>query len=198
MFFKFDGRSPLMMLLLLALLGGSGCQQQVVGTLQGRWVGVPDTAAARAERESQKYGDMAPTAEASSASVAPERVTDWESYDLSVSLDFVDHERVKIFISGGADAEGLEPVSGKWHILSTTPIGCTIEVETAGEVGAGEVRTGEVGTGGEQNENSAAVVRRKFELIFDEREGECVGFTLREVGADRQLGMLYFRRPEGK
>ena len=106
-------------------------------------------------------------------------MTDWENYDLSVSLDFVDHGRVELSISGGAAAEGLEPVSGKWHVLSTTPIGCTIEVETAGE-------------------NSAAVVRRKFELIFDEREGECVGFTLREVGADRQLGMLYFRRPEGK
>ena len=58
MSFTFQGKLPLAMLLVLTLLVASGCQQRVVGTLQGRWVGVPDTAAARAERESQKYGDM--------------------------------------------------------------------------------------------------------------------------------------------
>jgi len=152
---------------MLLLLSASGCQQRAAGKLIGRWAGTPDTAAARAERESKKYG------ETTSASVSPENVTDWEHYDPSVTLDFVDHERVEMALSGKTE----EPLSGKWRIVSTTPIGCTIEVET-------------------ETEDSEGVVRRQFQLDLDECEGQCVGFTLIEVGADRQLGTLYFCRQE--
>jgi len=184
MFLKSLGKSSLAMLLLLIVLGASGCKQRVAGELLGRWVGVPDTAAARAERESQKYGEVTSEGEeVVPESVASKIATDWESFDLSVALDFVDYERVEMTLSGESVAAGLEPVSGKWHIVSTSPVGCTIEVETAGAAGEGE--------------KSAAAVHRHFQLNLDEREGECVGFTLMEVGADRQLGMLYFHRPEG-
>jgi len=172
------GRSWLAGLLLLALVGVSGCQQRAANKLLGKWEGRPDTAAARGERESLKYGDT-------SSDVAPESgdeadLTDWESYDLSVSLEFFDHKRLEMSLSDGSDS-----VSGQWRVVSTTPIGCTIEVETAGEAAESE------------GEESAAVVRRQFQLDLDELEGECVGFTLMEVGADRRLGMLYFSRPEG-
>lgn len=155
------------------ILCTSGCQQRVAGKLLGQWVGTPDTAASRAERESQKYGETASASEAASPSIAPESVTDWERYDRSITLDFVDHERVEMALSG--ETEGS--LSGKWRVVSTTPIGCTIEVEAHGE-------------------KSETVVRRQFQLDLDEREGQCVGFTLMEVGADRQLGTLYFRRDE--
>jgi len=161
---------------MLLLLSTSGCQQRAAGKLLGQWVGTPDTAASRAERESKKYGETASVSK--SASVAPENATDWERYDRSVTLDFIDYERVEMALVGGSKPEEPEePLSGKWHVVSTTPIGCTIEVKTEGE-------------------QSETVVRRQFQLDLDEHEGQCVGFTLIEVGADRQLGTLYFCRPE--
>jgi len=159
---------------MLLLLSTSGCQQRTAGKLLGQWVGTPDTAASRAERESQKYGETASPDEVASRSPTPENATDWERYDRSVTLDFIDYERVEMALAD--ETEGS--LSGKWRVVSTTPIGCTIEVETEGD-------------------RSAAVVRRQFQLDLDEGEGECVGFTLMEVGADRQLGTLYFSRPKG-
>ena len=77
-----------------------------------------------------------------------------------------------------------QPRLGSWSIVSTSPTGCTIEVETDRSA----IKT--------ESEQPPATVRRRFQLDLDEREGECIGFLLREVGADRQLGALYFRRPE--
>jgi len=161
---------------LSAVLVLGGCQQRTVGQLLGKWVGSPDTAAARADREAQKYGET--SAQGKGQAIEPDRITDWERYDQSVSLHFVDHERLEMSLSGGSGTDeskpgGVESLTGKWRVVSTTPIGCTIEVET---------------------EDGTTVVRRQFQLDWDEQEGQCVGFTWIEVGADRQLGTLYFCR----
>ena len=63
------------------------------------------------------------------------------------------------------------------RVLETSPIGCTIEVETA------------TGTG-------LQAELRYFQLETDVREGTLTGFLLAELGADRKLGSLYFRRPD--
>ena len=52
-------------------------------------------------------------------------VTDWEKYDVAISMDFVSTDRLEMTLDGG------QPVSGNWKVLSTSPTGCTIEVTTA-------------------------------------------------------------------
>lgn len=158
----------------MLLLSSVGCQPQAVSKLQGRWEGRPDSAAIRAQREAEKYGEEPTDANASGSatkgSVSPQ-VTDWENYEVTVVFDFVSSERLEMSL------DGEQPRSGRWKIVSTSPAECTIEVQTESE---GE---------------DASVERRQFVLLLDEREGECVGFLLTEVGADRQQGALYFRRP---
>ncbi len=177
MVYRCFGRSWCAAIVLLMLAGASGCQQQAANKLLGRWEGRPDTATARSEREAEKYGGEAVTANSPTGSMA----TDWESYDLGVRFEFVDREHLEMSLS-----DGSEPVSGTWRVLSTTPIGCTIEVKTK------EAKTKEA-----KGEEAASTVLRQFQIDLDEREGECVGFTLIEVGADRQLGTLYFQRTVG-
>lgn len=154
------------------LLSTAGCQQRTVANLLGEWVGRPDTAAARAEREAKKYGDKHSADQRPASQERPETVTDWQQVDIGVKFHFVSHTELEMSL-----ADGTEPFSGTWQVLETSPSGCTIEVETA--------------TGPEQ---SAEL--RQFQLEMDEREGALIGFLLTEVGADRQLGALYFRRPQ--
>ncbi len=163
-------------MLLLCLIG---CQQQTASKLLGRWEGRPDSAALRAAREAEKYGDVpVDTMKEGSAKKGsatrtsePAPVTDWENYAVSVLFDFVSSDRLKMSL------DGAQPRSGNWKIVSSSPIGCTIEVQTDSE------------------DEDASVVRRQFQLLFDERGGACVGFLLTEVGADRLQGALYFLRP---
>ncbi len=164
---------------LLLLINSSGCQQRLASKLQGSWEGRPDSVAARAEREAEKYGDApAGSATVGSATQAGElvAVTDWENYETRILLDFLNDERLEMSLAG--DKQSL---SGAWEIISTSPAGCTIEVETSLDARAGE---------------APVVERRRFDLLLDEREGTCVGFQLTETGADPQLGALYFRRPQ--
>jgi len=161
----------------MLLLSAVGCQQRTASKLQGRWEGRPDSAAIRAKREAEKYGEEPadPTADGSATprGVSPQ-VTDWENYEVKVLFDFVSSERLEMSL------DGEQPKSGRWKIISTSPAECTIEVQTEKEGAEGE---------------DAIALRRQFMLLLDERERECVGFLLTEVGADRQQGALYFRRP---
>jgi len=70
-------------------------------------------------------------------------------------------------------ADGSQLRKGTWKILKTLPTGCRIEVKI-----------------------DEASQLRQFELQMDEKEGCCVGFLLSEVGADPQLGWLYFQKSE--
>ncbi len=189
-------KSLLVIFIFMLLFSSVGCQQRTASTLQGRWAGRPDSAALRSQREAGKYGEVATddarangpkdisgsglagsgSAGGGSATKksAPVQITDWENYDVSVFFDFVSSERLEMSL------DGEQPRSGSWKIVSTSPVGCTIEVQTEKESVEGE---------------NASVERRQFELLFDEREGTCVGFLLTEAGADRQQGALYFQRP---
>ena len=91
---------------------------------------------------------------------------------MAVKFDFVDHTQLQMSL-----ADGSQPLAGGWKVLETSPAGCIIEVETA--------------TGPDE---SAEL--RRFQLEMDERNGTLDGFLLTEVGADRGLGALYFRRPD--
>jgi hypothetical protein len=124
------------------------------------------------------------------------QVTDWEDYDVTIVMDFVSSARVEMSLDGASllaengaqlgssvPAENSLPAenksqSGSWQIVSQSPVGCTIEIQTS-----------------EQGEDNR-VVRRRFDLLLDERDGTCVGFQLTENGADPQVGAIYFRRPE--
>jgi hypothetical protein len=101
-----------------------------------------------------------------------EPISDWEQVDVGVRFNFVSPTQLEMSLASGA-----EPHSGTWKVLETLPTGCEIEVETA--------------TGPQQ---SAEI--RRFRLEMDNHEGSLVGFLLTEAGADRQLGALYFRRPQ--
>lgn len=148
-------------------LAAAGCQQRVAGKLVGTWVGRPDTTAARAEREAEKYGKRPDSEHPGTNGDA----TDWEAYDIEVRFDFVDQKHLNLSL-----ADGSEPMSATWRVLETSPAGCLIELVTSGQEGKSEVR--------------------QFELEIDEREGTIIGFLLMESGADRQLGALYFTRIE--
>jgi len=171
----------------MLLISSVGCQQRSASKLLGRWEGRPDSAALRLQREAKKYGEvpsdnarttLSEVATGSGSATrphAPSQVTDWENYDVTVLFDFVSSERLEMSL------DGEQPRSGRWKIVSTSPVGYTIEVQTEKESTSGE---------------GASVLRRQFELLLDERGGTCVGFLLTEVGADRQQGALYFQRPE--
>lgn len=164
---------------LLLLICVGGCQQRAASKLQGRWEGRPDTAAASAQREAEKFGEVSvgQTGQAEVAATSDaERVTDWEKYPVTILMNFVNGERIEMSLG-----EGQQPKSGTWKVVSTTPAGCAIEVQTQSEDSEGEGTT---------------VERRRFELLLDERDGTCVGFLLTEAGADRQQGALYFQRPQ--
>lgn len=168
------------------LMACAGCQQRAASKLQGRWVGRPDSAAARAKREAEKYGEVSTTAgtENSTNTVSgaeaksSEQVTDWENYDVTIVMDFVSSDRLEMQLNEE------QPVVGSWKVISTTPSGVTIEVLTE----SSESKQDESG------QEAATTVRRRFELLLDEREGVCVGFQLTESGADAQVGALYFQR----
>lgn len=178
------------LLILSALFCSGGCTQRAASKLLGRWEGRPDSAETRAARDAQKYGDE--IAGSSSADVTPadatptaegtvedaiaelDQTTDWEEFDVTIVMDFVSSDRVEMTLGGE------QPVVGTWKVLSTTPSGCTIEVATEGA---------------STKDGAKQSVRRRFELLLDEREGTLVGFQLSEAGADAQLGALYFQRP---
>ncbi len=166
-----------------ALIGGLcfavGCQQQVSSQLLGRWVGQPDTAAARAARDQQKYGSSGVADPAAQQFVRERPPTDWEQYATEIRLHFINKNTVEMSL-----ADGSQPISGTWEVLGTSPVGCTIQVSTPRS------------SGSEQSpaENSSQL--RRFEVELNEQDGECVGFLLYEAGADRQLGAVYFRRPD--
>ena len=157
-------KNPILLLLVFCTL--AGCQQRTASKLLGKWEGIPDTAAARQAREAEKYGD--PPAEDQADDSSP--VTDWEAYDIKVQLDFASRTDVKLALDNG-----LEPVAGTWHMVQAGPTACTIEIETP--------------TSGEN-----APELRRFKLELDDRDGKLQGFLMSEVGADRGLGALYFRR----
>ena len=158
-------------LLSIALVGSSGCQQRLAAKLRGEWIGQADTAGRRAAREAKIFGDQS-SLEADLSTGDRQSLTDWERYDIAVKFDFVDHTQLEMSL-----ADGSQPLTGAWKVLETSPTGCTIEVETM------------TGT-----DESAEL--RRFQLEMDERNGTLDGFLLTEVGADRGLGSLYFRRPE--
>jgi hypothetical protein len=153
----------------LLLLSTLGCQQGTAAKLLGEWVGRPDTADARDQREAEKYGDKRSGEKLGTSS---ETITDWQLVDIGVKFHFVSPTQLEMSL-----ADGAEPHSGTWRVLETLPTGCAIEVESA--TGPGQ---------------SAEL--RRFQLVMDERDGTLTGFLLTETGADRQLGALYFSRPQ--
>ncbi|TWU27439.1 hypothetical protein [Bythopirellula polymerisocia] len=158
-------------ILLILLLSSAGCQQQIAGELLGSWVGRPDTSTGRAEREAEKYGKRSSMSADSQQKASAKDVTDWETYDVEVRFNFVDHKHLEMSLANGSEA-----ISATWRVIETSPTGCMIEVVTPAEA----------------EEGSPEV--RNFELEMDERAGTIVGFLLTESGADRQLGALYFSR----
>jgi len=173
--------------LLVLATSVAGCQQRTASQLLGRWVGRPDSELARAEREELKYGKgsdekSSPAQTISSGSIVSGKSSgeksDWERYDVTVSLNFISHSRLEMSLAGGA-----EPVSGSWQIVASNSAGCTIEIVTNDSPDTDESLA--------QTE-----MRRRFQLLLDNRDGQCLGFSLAEVGADRQLGTLYFHREE--
>jgi hypothetical protein len=156
------------------VLAATGCQQRNAAKLVGSWVGKPDSAAARAEREAAKYDDLVSVEpdegeeapKVSQAEHVAER-SDWEAYDVEVELEFTDLQHVKLAL-----ADGSQPIDGRWVVIETSPTGLTIEIISG--------------------EEPPPPTRRRFLVELDEREGDTFGFLLSEVGTDRQLGSLYF------
>ena len=188
----FANKQTLLVVLCVSLFAG-GCQQQTASKLRGKWIGRPDTAAARAARDAERFHQS--VSEKSSADVQDrnDEKTEWERFDVAVAWDFVSHETVEMSL-----ADGSQALKGDWKIVRTSPIGCTVEI-LANEVLMDETLTHKGGreSGRKERElDNRKQVRRQFEIELDERDGKCIGFLLSEAGADRQLGTIYFHRPD--
>jgi len=170
----------------MLLIFAGGCQQRVASKLSGPWVGRPDTATARAKREAEKYGDDVESASDGSDDTtndtkrAANQTTDWEEYPVTVLIDFVSSDRIEMSLGVGE-----QPKSGSWKVVATSPGSCSIEIQTVADVAEGT-----------EDAKAPGIERRRFELLLDERDDTCVGFLLTEAGTDRQLGAIYFQRPQ--
>ncbi len=191
---------------LLLLVGSTaGCRDRHADQLLGRWIGQPDTAAARGARETLRYqnltGRQKPSvplerddqrvesdklADTQRGSPREAQVSDWERYDVQIVLEFIRTGRVNMSL-----ADGSEPQWGVWHVVQQTPVGLVIEIETR--------ESGQEKDQGVSASDRIRSQRRRFELQFETDpgvvgSGRWVGFRLVEVGADPRLGALYFKR----
>ncbi|MCA9260981.1 MAG: hypothetical protein KDA61_17320 [Planctomycetales bacterium] len=170
------------------LLATIGCGQRGANELVGKWKGRPDTAEWRAQRDQMRFGSGV-TDEASVAPARADAPTDWESYDVSVSLEFIDRKRARMQMN---DAP---PVEAQWSVVQQGPASVVVEFATAARAEDEAPRGGTDGVDDSATERrDSATVRRRFELLTDRRDGTLEGFVFAEVGADRRLGTLYFER----
>ena len=171
----------------LAVAGAIGCRDDPVGQLRGEWIGRPDTAAERQERESAASLPGPNESPLSSPLVdlsADQATTDWERYDATVRLEFSNGDAVALEMVDQGD-----PIRGTWRLVESTPGAVLIEITTPGVESAS--------TGSQDGPvDQASEQRRRFELEPTMIDGKLVGFAMTESGADRQLGALYFERPE--
>ena len=172
------GRSRRAIYLMLLLVALTGCNGGVVDQLQGGWMGRPDTAAAVAAREAERFGEQ-PTDE----DLGPP--TDWEQYDVGVRLEFVDETHVEMSL-----ADGSQPVEGTWQVVESSPSGWIIEIETSPADDKKPIDSSNTAAA----DTPAKGECRRFNVEPDYQDGHCTGFRLSELGADRQLGAMYFRR----
>ncbi len=181
---------PILLAILCLLSIVFGCHQKTSTKLSGKWIGRPDTAVARAARESDKFDEVVSEEVSETVLSKPEADTDWEKYDVAVIWDFVSNESLEMSL-----VDGSQPILGHWEIISLSPIGCTIEVVTLVGIESSS-SVAETVPSDKNDGEKVPQTRRRFEIELDERDGECVGFLLYEAGADRQLGAIYFSRPD--
>lgn len=184
-----------LLLLAAVLLPGAGCNVGTVSQqLVGKWRGRPDTFQEKRSREIDQRVVAAPDGEAparaadaraAASSVdqgaasppgesSPTRVsTDLEAFDFEVLLEFRSDGGVVMTLDGG------DPVKGAWRVVSSEAGQSIIEI---------------VATRAEPNgQEGAEPEKRRYQL---EMTPDGQAFTLREEGADRQYGWLYFERIE--
>lgn len=156
-----------------AALGLAGCQATPQGELLGTWVGRPDTDAARAAREAERFGN-APTEATLTEGEPADRVTQWQRFDVALRLEFLNRAEARLQLDDRPPQEAL------WRLSAVGPASAVLELDVPSAAAADDV--------------APRVVRRRFDLLFDRTAGRLTGFTLTEVGADRNLGALYFQR----
>lgn len=138
--------------------------------LEGRWVGKPDSFADREARTPSVLSTLSPSAAADGAKDAP--ATELERYQFEVMLDLrADGELAMALNQGGVDRQ----LAGTWQVISRVGNTATLELTQAASA-------------------DSDTVQRRFTLTL-EPGGD--GFTLREEGAEREFGWLYFRREGG-
>ena len=152
-----------------------GCGSDLSGEFSGVWIGKHDAAAMKRLRE----GGDPNVGELDDAPAAENRAekTDWEHYDAVVRMDLGRAHRVRL-----ESSVSDRVIEGQWQITDATPGAVLVEI-TAPADGAASDSDGE------------NLVRRRFELEPHRKDGKLIGFVLREDGADRRLGALYFQRP---
>lgn len=167
------------MLACLLVLATTGCGSGTVDGLVGRWEGRPDSAVAFQARQAALPAAAAPgeKTEAPSAETPPipssppfPDVTELEQYNVRVVLDFVRGGSMTMWLDDGRDR-----LAGRWKLSDVDGRQAILHIVAR------------------PDDNRQPAQRRRFELQWDQ---DGTGFTLREEGADPQLGWLYFRRVE--
>ncbi|MEQ8839272.1 MAG: hypothetical protein RID07_20875 [Lacipirellulaceae bacterium] len=157
------------------MLFSAGCQQGIVGQLQGEWVGTPKPPKKAATKDAGQ-----PVTQSENATKQEVKLTDWQSYDAQVGMKFTDSQ-VEVTMDGQSDK-----VVAKWRVLEQTPANILVEFIT---------ETKQPPTNEEPaTETQPSKVLRRFEIIPELEEEKLTGFALNEEGADRQVGRLYFVR----
>jgi hypothetical protein len=167
----------------------TGCSVRPQSELVGTWIGTPHRAA---DDDSVANGDSIPT--------------DWQNYDVTVQL--------RLLADGSAEwrLNGDDFVPARWRVIDSGPGSAVLEMETTARAAASPIgmpatdapspspaspspAASAPPVGGPDESGGDGKVRRRFELLLhydDDRVLE--GFMLWEVGADRQLGAVEFRR----
>ncbi len=103
--------------------------------------------------------------------------TDWERFEFSVALEFVDRSKVRMSLGGDQ-----EVVEGEWRVVESAGNRLTIQIVTENDPrGAND-----------QAPTSSSPLVRQFVIRFEGEEAD--RFTLVEDGADPDLGSLLFER----
>ncbi len=161
-------------LVALATWAASGCGGPAGTGLVGRWEGRPESAEAFQTRHATPPAAANPddqtkvaVARAMASPPFPDP-TELEQYNVRVVLDLAGDGSLTMWLDDGRDRR-----AGRW---TATPVD---ERQTILQVAT------------QPDDDRQPAERRRFELRWDPDHD---GFTLREEGADPQLGWLYFRR----
>ncbi len=164
-------RTLIFFVFVITMVGLEGCFEPKSQRLLGRWIGRPDSS----EVDIPVPADAGPQDDNLPAATRPpgavSQKTDFELFDFSIELDFLDRRRIRVTMGGNK-----ESVEGTWRTVEAA--GDRITIQIAADPTA--------------SSSAGSTTLRQYVVRF--KSGSPDEFTLQEDGADPLLGRLHFMR----